>query len=111
MFKYGIDLIREYVKETRDKLSDMFCNEEIDFESAKEREAVLCALQLTACLEKENDGMFIVGIETPAGSATYHYDIDPYWDMFDVKELERAPKFDGHTPNDAIGRISSLRRL
>jgi hypothetical protein len=60
MFKYGVDLIREYVKETRDKLSDMFCNEEIDFESAKEREAVLCALQLTACLEKENDGMFIV---------------------------------------------------
>lgn len=57
------------------------------------------------------DGMFIVGIETPAGSATYHYDIDPYWDMFDVKELERAPKFDGHTPNDAIERISSLRRL
>ena len=57
------------------------------------------------------DGMFIVGIETPAGSATYHYDIDPYWDMFDVKELERAPKFDGHTPNDAIERISSLRSL
>lgn len=57
------------------------------------------------------DGMFIVGIETPAGSATYHYDIDPYWDMFDVKELERAPKFDGHTPNDVIERISSLRRL
>lgn len=57
------------------------------------------------------DGMFIVGIETPAGSATYHYDIDPYWDMFDVKELERAPKFDGHTPSDAIERISSLRRL
>ena len=28
------------------------------------------------------DGMFIVGIETPDGQATYHYDIDPYWDMF-----------------------------
>ena len=27
------------------------------------------------------DGMFIVGIETPAGQATYHYDIDPYWDI------------------------------
>lgn len=60
MFKYGVEIIREYVKEAREKLSDMFCNEEIEFETAKEREAVLCALQLTACLEKENDGMFII---------------------------------------------------
>lgn len=54
------------------------------------------------------DGMFIVGIETPEGQATYHYDIDPYWDMFRVKELERAPKWDGHTPAQAIERISKL---
>jgi hypothetical protein len=54
------------------------------------------------------DGMFIVGIETPEGQATYHYDIEPYWDMFKVKELERAPKWDGHTPQDAIDRISKL---
>lgn len=60
MFKCGVDLIREYVKEAREKLYDMFCNEEIEFETAKEREAVLCALQLTGCLEKENNGMFIV---------------------------------------------------
>lgn len=54
------------------------------------------------------DGMFIVGIETPQGQATYHYDIDPYWDIFKVKELEKAPKWDGHTPQDAIERISTL---
>lgn len=54
------------------------------------------------------DGMFIVGIETPDGQATYHYDINPYWDMFDVKEAEYAPKWDGHTPDDAIKRIGSL---
>lgn len=54
------------------------------------------------------DGMFIVGIETPDGQATYHYDIDPYWDMFKVKELEKAPKWDGHTPQDAIERIAKL---
>lgn len=54
------------------------------------------------------DGMFIVGIETPYGQATYHYDIDPYWDMFDCKELERAPEWDGHTPDDAIARIATL---
>lgn len=54
------------------------------------------------------DGMFIVGINTPEGQATYHYDIDPYWEMFDVEELDRAPKYDGHTPDDAIKRIASL---
>ena len=54
------------------------------------------------------DGMFIVGIETEQGQATYHYDIEPYWDMFKVKELEKAPKWDGHTPSDAIERIGNL---
>jgi hypothetical protein len=54
------------------------------------------------------EGMFIVGIETPEGQATYHYDIEPYWDMFKVKELEKAPKWDGHTPQVAIDRISKL---
>jgi hypothetical protein len=54
------------------------------------------------------DGMFIVGIETEQGQATYHYDIEPYWDMFKVKELDKAPKWDGHTPSDAIERIGSM---
>lgn len=54
------------------------------------------------------DGMFIVGIDTPYGQATYHYDIDPYWDMFRCKELEHAPEFDGHTAADAIERIGKL---
>ena len=56
------------------------------------------------------DEMFIVGIETPEGQATYHYDIIPYWEMFKVKELEKAPKRDGHTPTDAINRIAKLRK-
>ncbi len=56
------------------------------------------------------DGMFIVGIETPSGQATYHYDIDPYWGMFKCRELERAPKWDGHTPEQAIERIATLGR-
>lgn len=55
------------------------------------------------------DGMFIVGIETPDGQATYHYDIDPYWEMFDVQELPKAPEWDGHTPTQAIERIGKLR--
>ena len=57
------------------------------------------------------DGMFIVGIETPDGQATYHYDISPYWDMFRCKEIEFAPEWDGHTPAQAIERIGKLADL
>ena len=57
------------------------------------------------------DGMFIVGIDTPDGQATYHYDIDPYWGMFRCKELDRAPEWDGHTPEQAIERIGKLTGL
>lgn len=55
------------------------------------------------------EGMFIVGVDTPQGQATYHYDVEPYWDMFWCRELERAPEWDGHTPDDAIERIGLLR--
>ena len=55
------------------------------------------------------DGMFIVGIETVSGQATYHYDIEPYWDMFHVRELEKAPVWDGHTPEEALRRITTLQ--
>lgn len=55
------------------------------------------------------DGMFIVGINTPNGQATYHYDLEPYWDMFECRELERAPEWDGHTPTQAIERIGMLK--
>ena len=54
------------------------------------------------------DGMFIVGIDTPEGQATYHYDLDPYWNMFHVKEVDSAPEWDGHTPDEAIRRIGTL---
>jgi len=54
------------------------------------------------------EGMFIVGIETPDGQATYHYDVEPYWNLFRCKEVDRAPEWDGHTPGQAIERISKL---
>lgn len=57
------------------------------------------------------DGMFIVGIETPDGQATYHYDMEPYWEMFCCKEIERAPEWDGHTPAQAIERIGKLEPM
>lgn len=54
------------------------------------------------------DGMFIVGIETPDGQATYHYDVEPYWNLFRCREVDRAPEWDGHTPDQAIERIGKL---
>ena len=56
------------------------------------------------------EGMFIVGINTPDGQASYHYDIEPYWDMFECEELEFAPEWDEHTPDQAIERIGKLTR-
>lgn len=50
------------------------------------------------------DGYFIVGLDTPHGQATYHYALD-CWDLFRVRELERAPAWDGHSPDEAIDRI------
>lgn len=53
------------------------------------------------------DNYFIVGINTPEGQYTYHYDLK-YWYYFDVKELENAPEWDGHTENDCFERMFSL---
>ena len=53
------------------------------------------------------DDMFVAGIQTPAGPCTYHCE-NQYWDLFRVPELERAPEFDGHTPEDVLQRIQSL---
>ena len=54
------------------------------------------------------DGMFIVGINTPEGPASYHYDIDPYWDMFHCEELPQAPHYDGYSDEESVQRIMSL---
>ena len=51
------------------------------------------------------DGYFIVGITTPKGDFTYHYELKN-WDMFEVKELETAPKWDGHQPKDIVRLLS-----
>lgn len=52
------------------------------------------------------DNHFIVGIDTPEGQYTYHYNLK-HWDKYEVKELEKAPKYDGHQPED-IGRLLSI---
>ena len=51
-------------------------------------------------------GWFIVGVDTPEGSYTYHYE-DNYYSLFDCKELERGKHWDGHTEKD-VTRLLSL---
>ena len=51
-------------------------------------------------------GWFIVGIDTPEGSYTYHYE-DSYFGLFDCEELKRGKHWDGHTEKD-VTRLLSL---
>lgn len=61
--------------------------------------------------DEENDPMFnddfVVGLNTPKGPAAYHFKME-FWDLFDVKELPNAPKYDGYTPEEALDRFQSI---
>lgn len=51
------------------------------------------------------DGYFIVGLDLPQGTVTYHY-ADQYWDDFRaIKELDHAPKWDGALPELSVTRL------
>jgi hypothetical protein len=52
------------------------------------------------------DDYFIVGISTEQGDYSYHYHKE-HWDKFEVAEMEFAPEWDGHKPED-ITRLLSL---
>ena len=49
------------------------------------------------------DNMFIVGINYDK-PITYHCEME-YWDKFQCKEVESAPEWDGHTPDDVVQRL------
>ena len=51
-------------------------------------------------------GWFIVGIDTPNGSYTYHYE-NKYYDLFECEELECGKHWDGHNDKD-VDRVLSL---
>ncbi len=63
--------------------------------------------------DEENDpmfnGCFIAGINTPLGVATYHFKLE-YWDLFEIPEIERAPKYDNYKSEDVLNRILSLKK-
>lgn len=58
------------------------------------------------CFDKDGE-WFIVGIDTPLGSYTYHYSKE-YWDYFDCEELECGKPWDGHTEEDVTRLLSLL---
>lgn len=51
-------------------------------------------------------GWFIVGVDTPEGSYTYHYEAK-YFDLFDCDILDYGKHWDGHTEKD-VTRLLSL---
>ena len=51
-------------------------------------------------------GWFIVGIDTPVGSYTYHYE-NKHFDLFECKELPVGKHWDGHTEKD-VTRLLKL---
>lgn len=55
-------------------------------------------------------GYFIVGIDTDAGTITYHYKLTHWDDFAEVPEVEHAPKWDGATPGDTVIRLLAWAR-
>lgn len=53
------------------------------------------------------EGSFIAGINTPLGDAIYHIKLG-FWDEFNIKELDRAPLYDGHKSEEDLIRLKSL---
>lgn len=58
----------------------------------------------------EQRGWFIMGLrQTKGNQISYHLPIH-YWDLANhVKELERAPDFDGHTADDVLKRLQNVQ--
>ena len=68
----------------------------LSWKSKKHEDGLLCF----------NGGWFIVGVDTPEGSYTYHYE-EEHWGLFHCKEVDKAPPFDGHT-SENVNRLLSL---
>ena len=57
----------------------------------------------------EWDGWFIMGIGQEKGKQiSYHLPMNKWKDTDWVNTLDKAPEWDGHTPNDVLERLSKL---
>lgn len=55
-------------------------------------------------------GWFIVMAELPTGQISNHYEMK-YWDLFKIPEVDLAPEWDGHTPQEAAKRLENYLKL
>lgn len=55
-------------------------------------------------------GYFIVGVNLPTGTITYHYKLHHWDDFTGVPELEHAPKWDGAGPPATVYRLLEWAR-
>lgn len=49
-------------------------------------------------------GWFVVVAQLPTGQVSNHYEMQD-WGLFQIDEVEKAPEWDGHTPQDVIKRL------
>jgi len=54
------------------------------------------------------EGWFIAGIGKEEGHQISYHLPNHMWDMLEIKELEKAPEWDGHTPDLVVKRLLSL---
>ncbi len=59
------------------------------------------------CFGKDN--YFVVVMQLPTGQVSNHYKGE-HWDLFKVPEVDRAPEYDGHTPQHAAERLEKYLR-
>lgn len=49
-------------------------------------------------------GWFVVVVELATGQISNHYEMKD-WYLFQIDEVEKAPQWDGHTPQDVAKRL------
>lgn len=57
------------------------------------------------------DGWFIAGMNLPTGMISYHLPVD-MWEMLDgslIATTNKAPKWDGHSPDDVVKRLNAWK--
>jgi len=54
------------------------------------------------------EGYFIVMVTDLLSKEqiSYHLNIEKYWDLCDLEEVEKAPEWDGHSSDDVIARLT-----
>lgn len=55
-------------------------------------------------------GWFIVMADLPTGQISNHYEAK-YWDDFQIPERPTANTYDGHTPQEALDRLTKVHQI